>query len=407
MIRTPTDSDWEAQLHKEAYSAAVKSALRTPGTKQDFAERVGISPQYLSYLLNPDDPRTPGPEVAQKIADALPLDPEQRADVFEHLLMSRQRRVSLKRLQQEGSSTPPLEVQVARLGHDHHLAATSTEAGQSRPRLLAVRNTGKALLQWIDPHVAPLSIIQICFILHDTQCLLNRPDDALYYAKLARWLVARLNQSLYRAQREYIDQLEFHAIRAECVAYHGLKLPKQAYASCEEAATARGVRERPDKWKPHLLRDTLNALSRTTRFSLRAAEELAQEVQTISQRRAGEDGFTLDFLMQRSLGMAYHTHGNHAKARRVFEGLFNNLHAIPQLGPVPKTLFLNSYARLLLEQGHRSEWEELLRQAIDMADNSGITQTFVKMRQSYGPTMGPLLKEMRLIPTLEDSGAGG
>ena len=89
MTRTTTDPDWEAQLHKEAYSAAVKSALRTPGAKQDFAERVGISTQYLSYLLNPDDPRTPGPEVARKIADALPLDPEQRADVFEHLLLAR------------------------------------------------------------------------------------------------------------------------------------------------------------------------------------------------------------------------------------------------------------------------------------------------------------------------------
>ncbi len=407
MTRTPPDPDWEAQLHKEAYSAAVKSALRTPGTKQDFAERVGISPQYLSYLLNPEDPRTPGPDVAQKIADALPLDPEQRADVFRHLLLARQRRLDQRRALQAGSSTPPLAVQVARLGHHHHLAATSTEATQSKPRLLAVRNTGKLLLQQIDPHIAPLSIIQICFILHDTQCLLNRPDDALYYARLADWLIDRLDKSLYRSQREYIDLLELNAIRAQTVAYHGLKLPKAAYACCEEAETVRIIRERPDVWKPHLLRDKLNALSRTTRFSIREAEELAQEVQTISQRRGGAVGLSLNFLIQRSLGMAYHTHRNHSKARRVFDALLSDLHTIPQLGPVPKTLFLNAYAKLLLEQDHISEWEAILKQAASTADNSGITQEFVRMRQSYGPTMGPLLMEMRLIPTLEDSEAGG
>jgi transcriptional regulator with XRE-family HTH domain len=407
MSRTTPDPDWEAQLHKEAYSAAVKSALRTAGAKQDFAERVGISPQYLSYLLNPDDPRTPGPEVAQKIAAALPLDPEQRADVFRHLLLARQRRLDQRHALQAGSATPPIIIQVARLGHNHHLAAVSTETTQSKPRLLAVRNTGKLLLQRIDPHVAPLAVIQICFILHDTQCLLNRPDDALYYARLADWLIDRLDKSLYRAQREYIDQLELNAIRAQTVAYHSLKLPKAAYACCEEAETVRIIRERSDEWKPHLLRDKLNALSRTTRFSIREAEELAQEVQAISQQRGGADGLSLNFLIQRSLGMAYHTHHNYIKARRVFDAMLNDLSAIPQLGPVPQTLFLNAYAKLLLEQGHVSEWETILKQASSTATSSGITQEFVKMRQGYGPTMGPLLKEMRLIPTLEDSGVGG
>ncbi len=72
MTQTITHFAWEAQLHKEAYSAAINSVLRTPGTKHRFAARVGITPQYLSYLLDPNDPRAPGPEVPQNIANTLP-----------------------------------------------------------------------------------------------------------------------------------------------------------------------------------------------------------------------------------------------------------------------------------------------------------------------------------------------
>src|SRR5579885_3619211 len=269
MTRTFIELAQEAHLHKETYSAALKSALRLPGTKQSFAERVGISPQYLSYLLDPDDPRTPGPEVAEKIATALPLDPEQRESLFEHLLLASQRRLEQEHALHEGSSTPSLAAQVAMLGRDHHRATISTDPLESRTLFLAVRENSRALLKQVNPHVAPLQVIQICFILHDTQCLLNRPDDALYYARLADWLIDRLDKSLYRSQREYIDLLELSAIRAQTVAYHSLKLPKAAYACCEEAETVRIIRERPDIWKPHLLRDKLNALSHTTRFSIR------------------------------------------------------------------------------------------------------------------------------------------
>jgi len=391
----------EAQLHKETYSATLKSMLRLPGTKQSFAERVGISPQYLSYLLDPDDPRTPGPEVAGKIAAALPLDPEQRESLFEHLFLASQRRLEQERALYIGSSTPSLAAQVAMLGRDHHRATISTDPLESRTLFLAVRENSRALLKQVNPHVAPLQVIQICFVLHDTQCLLNRPDDALYHAKFARMLIQNLDRSTYRAQREYIDWLEFHAIRAGTVAYFNLDLPKQAYDCCEEAETTRAMRERPEECRPHLLRDKLNTLSHTPRFTLHDAERLAHEMSDIAQRRGGVDGPIWEFLMQRSLGRAYLEYGSFSKAHRTFEALLNDLHLIPGLGPVPKTLFLTAYAKLLLKQGHTAEWQEILRRAIHTAADTGITQQFVELRQSYGPTMGPLLSEMRLVPIEE------
>jgi tetratricopeptide (TPR) repeat protein len=401
MTRTFIELAQEAQLHKETYSATLKSVLRLPGTKQSLAEQVGISPQYLSYLLDPYDPRTPGPEVAEKIATALPLDPEQRESLFEHLFLASQRRLEQRRALHTGSSTPPLAAQVATLGCDHHLATMSTDPFESRSMFLAVRDKSRALLKQVNPHVTPLPAIQICFVLHDTQCLLNRPDDALYHAKLARMLIENLDRSTYRAQREYIDRLEFHAIRATTVACFNLNLLRQAADCCEEAEITRAMRERPEECKPHLLRDKLNTLSHASRFTLREAEELAHEVSDLAQRCSRADDPIWEFLMQRSLGRAYFIYGSFAKAHRIFEALLNQLHHIPGLGPVPKTLFLNAYAKLLFKQGHIAEWQEVLKRAVHTAADTGISQQFVELRQSYGPTMGPLLSEMGLVPTEE------
>ena len=52
----------EAQLHREAYIAVLNGLLQTTAAKRTFAQSIGITQQYLSYLLNPFD-RTPSPEV--------------------------------------------------------------------------------------------------------------------------------------------------------------------------------------------------------------------------------------------------------------------------------------------------------------------------------------------------------
>ncbi|HEY7346695.1 MAG TPA: helix-turn-helix transcriptional regulator [Ktedonobacterales bacterium] len=395
------DLFWEAQLHKETYSAVLNSALKPPGTKQSFAEQVGISPQYLSYLLDPNDPRTPGPAVAQKIAAASPLDPEQRASLFEHLFLASQRRLERERSRREVASHSPLTAQVAMLGYAHHLACASTDHLQIRPRFLAVRDASQDLLKQVNPHVAALAAIQICFILSDTQCILNRPDDALYHAKLARLLIHSLDENIYRSQREYIDRLEFHAIRAEAVAYHNLKLPRRAYACCEEADTTRAIRERPEECKPHLLRDKLNALSHSPRFTLREAEDLAREVSSISQRIGGADGPIWEFLVQRSLGRAYLKYGAFTKARRVFEALLNDLHRIPHMEPLHKTVFLNTYAKLLWQQGYAPTAQQARNLALSLAEDPSITPQFAELRDHSGPTMGPFLRDLHLLPTEE------
>ena len=70
----------EAQLHREAYIALLDGLLQTITAKRHFAQRVGITPQYLSYLLNPFD-RTPSPEVvAFRRGDSLGTGPRTRRE---------------------------------------------------------------------------------------------------------------------------------------------------------------------------------------------------------------------------------------------------------------------------------------------------------------------------------------
>jgi hypothetical protein len=392
---------WESHLHREAYIAILKSAMNTPGSKRLFAQQVGITPEYLSYLLNPEDHRTPGLKIAEKIAAASPLDPEQRESLLTHLCLASQRRVQEATSLQAELPDRPIAEYVEMLGQAHHLASITTDPLLSKRQYLAVRDASANLLKHLSLQAAPLAVVQICLILHDTQCLLNRPDDALYHAKLASLLTANIDSSAYPGQHAYLDHLEFEARRAQAVAYHNMRLPKEAYACCEAAEATRAMREQPEVCKPHLYRDKLNIVSRLPRFTLSEADGLAHQVRHICNHRADTLDPVWDFLIQRSLGRAYIAYGNLHRARRILGGLLSQLHHIPQLGLLHQTLFLNTYAKLLWKLGEHDEWQQTARHAFGLAASAGLIHQFNEMRQDYGPLIVPFLEAWNLMPTGE------
>ncbi len=79
---------WEEQVHRETYIAILKGQLRKPGAKKAFAAEIGISPQYLSYLLDPYDHRSPSQGMAQAIVRALSLTEHERSHMLEHLILA-------------------------------------------------------------------------------------------------------------------------------------------------------------------------------------------------------------------------------------------------------------------------------------------------------------------------------
>lgn len=92
----------EEQTHREVYIAILNSALREVGSKARLAQRLGISRAYLSYLLHPD-PRTsdsfrrPSPRIADAIARALPVEPEVRDALREHMYQAHTGRIRRQR----------------------------------------------------------------------------------------------------------------------------------------------------------------------------------------------------------------------------------------------------------------------------------------------------------------------
>src|SRR5579862_6861021 len=88
----------EEQAHRVAYRALLQSVLREPGSKERLARTVGISRQYLSYLLSPAYGdgriyRVPSARIAERIAAVLPAEPLVREQVREHMQLASQRRL--------------------------------------------------------------------------------------------------------------------------------------------------------------------------------------------------------------------------------------------------------------------------------------------------------------------------
>ncbi|MBK8024621.1 MAG: hypothetical protein IPK19_25145 [Chloroflexi bacterium] len=78
----------QAALHRHTYTSVLKGLLAHGEAKYFAAERLGITPVYLSNLLDPDHP-PPSPALAKRMVGALPLDADQRTGLLEHMILAR------------------------------------------------------------------------------------------------------------------------------------------------------------------------------------------------------------------------------------------------------------------------------------------------------------------------------
>lgn len=385
---------WEAQVHREVAIALLKSALREPGTKGALAQRVGISPQYLSYLLDPDDGHLPHPRLAEKMGAWLPLEGALRQSLVEHWHLASERRLEAARATRRLREEAPVAVQVEYLGHLHHLAGTTPDQEESRRAYRVVRDISRVALQQVQPRQTSFQTVELCFLLHDVQCVLNRPDDALYHAKLARRILYGLESNLGRREQAEIDRLSFQAIRAEAVAYHNLKLFSHAYAVCQEGEASRFLRERPLVSKPFLFRDKMTALVGRPRFTLRDVEILAEQARAACEEWDDPLNLLWMFLLQESLGRAYLAYGSYKKAERVLQQQLGQLDHIPYVGQLHKTIFFRTYGRLQWKQQDQEGWEYFIKLAIQTALRAGLTHQLRGILEEYGPAGQALIEKI-------------
>ena len=279
------DSIHEAQIHREVYVAILNSTLQEPGSKRHLVEQVKVTQQYLIYLLNPqtDDLssfRVPSPKIARKIANTLPLENEQREHLLEHMYRARDctsQIVGTLRSELLGRS---LESILEELRDAHQQASLTTDPQISRMKYLVVRDTCKMLLNYPTLYTYPLSTVEVCLLLHDAQGILNRTEDALYHAKLARAIMDSLSRNDYR-DKERFDSYQIQVLCAEARAYSDLRLYRAAYDKCLQAETSEAIRYQSEVYIPQLYRDKLQALCRKPRFALSEAEGLVAKVRAI------------------------------------------------------------------------------------------------------------------------------
>ena len=169
------DRAQQAFLHQETYRAVLKGVV-TWGNEKQFAIRsVGITPNYLSNLLNPDH-APPSPDVAYRIVNALPLDAEQRLSLLEHMLLARQYNAQVVEALRTSVSDHSVD-------EFHYELRKIFDAVPNHATLATIRNAGKAFLRRINPRQHPFVFAEVCLIVNSAQSFLNRFDDALYLAK--------------------------------------------------------------------------------------------------------------------------------------------------------------------------------------------------------------------------------
>lgn len=393
----------EAQLHRDVYIAALEGVLRPAPAKQELAWQLGVKPRYLSYLLEPDDARVLGPELAGRIVDILPLPRERRQDLLDHMLFASERRLAAARaLGYELTYRPPSDL-VVELRRMRDAATYAPDPAHAKPLYLAVRDASATALHVLDARRHPLAFVELCLLMYDVQCVLHRPEDALYHGKLARTAMDQIQQNGRHSGSDRLAELSINVIRAEAVAFHNLGLSREAYdTSVEAEAAANGLNHPPGLWLPQLYRDKLKALSGRPRFTRAEAEGLARRIREIAEEMTGDWGGLVELLAQEALGRAYLRRGDLRRAETVLGGQLERLDRLPHAGPLDRTALLKTWARLRWEQGDREEWKYWIRRTLVVALQAGLQDQVGKLQRLYGGEIEPVLVELeRQLPIAE------
>ncbi|MEZ4860031.1 MAG: hypothetical protein R3C14_01930 [Caldilineaceae bacterium] len=380
----------EAQLHREAYIAVLNGLLQTTAAKRHFAQSVGITPQYLSYLLNPFD-RTPGPDLARKMVDALPLDAVERDHLLDHLLLSNVRRLQAKRALDQALPQADIATQLTLIRQAHTTATFATDPQQAHAQQQVVRTTGTLLLQQISPATHPLDYAQLCIWLHGVESACNFHVNAIYHAKQARAVLSNFVRCDFDpAQRPRFDDLSFTALRLEAVAYHNLKVARTAYELCCVGEDLPEVKRRPAVWLPHLYRDKINAYSELPRFSIRAAEQWARQGKEFCDQVVDEQAPLWAFMLDRSLAQAYLRYGKLQPALELLQRLGNEVDQLPVVGVLHRVAFLKTYAEALWVAGDHQTWQEVMGTTLRLIRRAGLTHQLAEIKRRYGEAIDKL-----------------
>ncbi|MCI0552213.1 MAG: hypothetical protein L0287_14775 [Anaerolineae bacterium] len=333
--------------------------------------------------------RHPSPQLASKIADNLPAPAEIKYGLLENMELAHVYAVSRQFASRMYNDHQLLNSQLSDLEEMHRRATFGKDAREVQLDYRTLRDASYDLLQQIDPEQFPDSFAQICLYYHDAQCVLNRPDEALVYAKIAQLVlesIETIEEGYTQVQRRHF---EINTIRGEAVAYHNLKLDKLVpdillNRVCRTSAYAY---ER-SFWEPIVMRDLVNSVVEFPRFSIREVNRIAYRIQSICERN--DDQFTL--LLVREAWLRSLIKFDKTKlAGNVLEEEIGRLPHLPYVGALHKALLFKSGARLAWQTHDRDAWNVYMRQALDLMTQAGLKHQLEQTREMYGSAVESLL----------------
>ena len=390
---------WFAEIHREVYVALLKSWI-PHGQRGDFAQRVGITREYLSYLcaLGEDvERRLPSARLAQRLAAALPAPPEIKRSLVENIDLARVLAAQVRYDIRSVINQRRVSELIAELDVSHQQATFGVEAVDVARQYRFTRDAALLLLSQISPESYPAAYAQTCMYLHDAQCILDRADDALRWSKIAALVLENVDQLEDGIEREYADNLYINTVRGQAVAYNNLGLYRRVPEIVERARHTNAYRNANDFWMPLVGRDTLTNLSCTPRFSIRQARRIAREIENQCERKG--DTFTF-FLARESLVRCLIQHEEWKPAYKLLGEEVALLPRLPYVGTLHRALLFKTQALFAWHSGDRQSWKLHVSETLRLVHQAGLRHQYREVIQIYGGALTPVLDELKLSEKL-------
>jgi hypothetical protein len=386
----------KANLHEDTYLAMMRAALRHRGDKLRLAQRGDVSQPFISYVTSRTHASNLSPRTAARLAPALFENPEVRASFVEHATLRKESRLrfasDLHAMRRECS--PP---ELAALPEtDFRLAVSGTDPRAVARAYRAVRETCMDLLRTLRPSRSPREFVELCLALCNVQCVLDRPDEALFYGKLARQILESLEPVDFGRSREAFGRLWIDAIRAEALAYHNLDLDQQAFDTNEAAIVALAVvKEMPAVGEIHVYVDQIRALSNTPGFGIRTVRRVARYAEEACERLHDDRQYRIErFFIRRAVASAYTQYGTPREAGPILQSLCDDTATLSIIGLVPQAGLLQSFAHQRFAVGDNVGGMQMLRRALQLSLDAGLTHQIRQNRELFGHVVDAILAEL-------------
>ncbi len=385
----------QEHLHRELAIAILDSAWAAPGRKRRFAAQVGITPQYLSYLCDPLDPRLPSPALIERLAAALPGDTALRGRLRAHWQAVRAGWQAVRPIGWGADTADTLAVALPALRAAREAATFVPDPVVAARQYRSVRDGVAALLPTVAPARYPLDFCELCILAHDAECVLNAADRALWYARQAQVVLSALQTRAGRVADPRCVHYAVNIPAAVAVAYTNLGLPQPALAAYEAAA----------RWD----------VCRSAGCRVLAAPSLSRPAAHAGagcpvhpERRGGVGGpGACPLRTARGRGGCALAGLAGGDRRAGLPALRQSAQGGGRAGqpagaggwaggerPASSTIVRKTVAGLHWAQGDRTAWAYWIGQALTLGQSAQLTHQVAGIRRTYGAAVGPILAEM-------------